>query len=56
MRWAGHVARMGGERRGAYRVLMGKPEGKRPLERPGRRWEENIKVYLKELGLGNGLD
>jgi len=46
MRWAGHVARMG-ERRGVYRVLVGKPEGKRPLGRPRRRWEDNIKMDLQ---------
>jgi hypothetical protein len=40
MRWAGHVARMG-EERNVYRVLMGKPEGKRPLEKPRRRWDQN---------------
>jgi hypothetical protein len=45
MRWAGHVACMG-ERRGVYRVLVGKPEGKRPLGRPKHRWEENIKMDL----------
>jgi hypothetical protein len=45
MRWAGHVARMG-EDRGAYRVLVGKPEGKRPLGRPRLRWENNIKMDL----------
>jgi len=45
MRWAGHVVRMG-ERRGVYRVLVGKPEGKRPLGRPRLRWEDNIKIYL----------
>jgi len=45
MRWAGHVARMG-ERRGVYRVLVGKPEGKRQLGRPSRRPEDNIKTYL----------
>jgi len=45
MRWARHVARMG-ERRGVYRVLMGKPEGKRPLGRSSRRWEDNIKMNL----------
>jgi len=45
MRWAGHVARIG-ERRGVYRVLVGKPEGKRPLERPRRRWEDNIMMDL----------
>ena len=43
MRWVGHIARMG-EERGVYRVLVGKPEGKRPLGRPRRRWEENIKM------------
>jgi hypothetical protein len=42
---AGHVARMG-ERRGAYRALVGKPEGRRPLERPRRRWEDNIEMDL----------
>ena len=51
MIWAGHVARMG-ERRGVYRVLVGKPEGKRPLGRPRRRWEENIKLDLQEVGRG----
>jgi len=45
MRWAGPVARMG-ERRGVYRVLVGKPEGKRPLRRPRLRWEDNIKMDL----------
>ena len=45
MRLEGHVARMG-ERRGVYRVLVGKPEGKRPLEGPRRRWEDNIKIDL----------
>ena len=52
--WAGHVARMG-ERRGVYRVLVGKPEGKRPLGRPRRRWEDNIKMDLQEVGCG-GMD
>ena len=51
MRWAGHVARMG-EERGAYRVLMGKPEGKRPLGRPRRRWVNNIGMDLQEVGFG----
>jgi hypothetical protein len=51
MRWAGHVARMG-ESRGLYRVLVGKPEGKRPVVRPSRRWEDNIKMGLHELGYG----
>ena len=44
-----------GERRGVYRVLVGKPEGKRPLGRPRRRWENNIKVYVQEVGCG-GVD
>ncbi|KAJ4445887.1 hypothetical protein ANN_12573 [Periplaneta americana] len=48
MRWAGHVARMG-ESRNAYRVLVGRPEGKRPLGRPRRRWEGNIKMDLREV-------
>ena len=48
MRWAGHVARMG-EERGVYRVLVGKPEGKRPLGRPRRRWVDNIRMYLQEV-------
>jgi len=52
MRWAGHVARMG-EGRGVHRVLVGKPEGKRPLGRPRHRWEDNIKMYLREVG-GDG--
>jgi hypothetical protein len=43
LRWAGHVARMG-EKRNAYRILVGKPEGKRPLGRPRRRWVDNIKM------------
>jgi hypothetical protein len=41
-----------GERRGAYRALVGKPEGRRPLERPRRRWEDNIKMDLREVGSG----
>ncbi|KAJ4448446.1 hypothetical protein ANN_10462 [Periplaneta americana] len=49
LRWAGHVARMG-ESRNAYRVLVGRPEGKRPLGRPRRRWEDNIKMDLWEVG------
>jgi len=52
IRWAGHVARIG-ERRGVYRVLVGKPEGNRPLERPRRRWEDNIKMDLQEVGCGS---
>ena len=53
MRWAGHVAHMG-EDRGVHRVLVGKPEGKRPLGRPRRRWEDNIKMDLQEDGEGHG--
>ena len=49
MRWAGHVARMGVERR-VYRVLVGKPEGKRPLGRPRLRWVDNIRMDLQEVG------
>ena len=51
MRWTGHVARLG-ERRGVCRVLVGKPEGKRPLGRPRRRWEDNIKMDLQEMECG----
>ena len=51
MRWAGHVARMG-EERGAYRVLVGKPKGKTPLGRPRRRWVDNIRMDLQEVGCG----
>jgi len=51
IRWAGHVACMG-EKRGVYRVLVGKLEGKRPLKRPRHRWEDNIKMYLQEVGCG----
>jgi hypothetical protein len=51
MRWAGHVARMG-EGRNVYRVLVGNPEGKRPLERPRRRWEDGVKTDLREIGWG----
>jgi hypothetical protein len=47
--WAGHVARKG-EKRNAYRILVVKPEGKRPLERPRRRWEDNIRMDLREIG------
>jgi hypothetical protein len=49
MIWAGHVARMG-EKRNAYRILVGKPEGQRPLGRPRRRWVDNIKMDLREIG------
>ena len=61
MRLAGHVARMGGER-GAYRVLVGKPEGKRPLGRPRRRWVDNIRMdevgcgYVDWIGLAQDRD
>jgi len=51
VRWAGHVARMG-ELRGVYRVLVGKPEGRRPLGRPRRRWIDNIMMELQEVGCG----
>jgi len=51
MRWPGHVARMG-EEKGVYRVLVGKPEGKRPLGRPGRRWVDNIRMDHQEVGCG----
>jgi len=51
MRWAVHVARMG-EERGVYRVLLGKPEGKRPLGRPRRRWVDNIRLDLQVVGCG----
>jgi len=54
MRRAGHVARMG-ERRGVYSVLIGKPEGRRPLGRPRLRWEDNIKMDLQEVGC-EGMD
>jgi hypothetical protein len=54
VRWAGYVARMG-EGRGVYRGFVGKPEGKRPLGRPRRRWEDNIKADLQEVGCG-GMD
>jgi hypothetical protein len=50
MRWAGRVARMG-EGRGVYRVLVRRPEGKRPLGRPRRRWDDNIKMDLREIGI-----
>jgi len=51
MRWVSHIAHMGG-RRGVYRVLVGKPEGKRPLGRPRLRWGDNIKIDLLEVGWG----
>jgi hypothetical protein len=56
MRWAGHVVRMG-EERGVHRVFVGKPNGKRPLERPRCRWEDNNKMDIQEVGGGWwGLD
>jgi len=54
MRWAGYVTCMG-EKKGVYRVLVGKPEGRRPLGSPKRRWEDNIKMDLQEVGCG-GMD
>jgi len=51
MRWAGHVARMG-EERGVYRVFLEKPEGRRPLGRPRRRWVDNIRMDLQDVGCG----
>jgi hypothetical protein len=51
MRWVGHVARMG-EVSGTYNILVGRHEGRRPLGRPGRRWEDNIKMDLREIGFG----
>ena len=53
MRCVGHVARVGVER-GVHRVLVGKPEGKRPLGRPRRRWEDSIKMDVQEVGGGGG--
>jgi hypothetical protein len=52
MRWAGHLARMG-KVRGAYNILVGRPEGRRPLGRSRRRWEDNIKIDLREIGFGD---
>jgi hypothetical protein len=54
MRWAGHVARIG-EKRNAYRILVGKLKGKRPIERPRRRWVDNIKMDLRDIGW-DGMD
>jgi hypothetical protein len=54
MRWAGHVTPKG-EKRNAYRILVRKPEGKRPLGRPRRRWMDNIKIYLRVIGW-DGMD
>jgi hypothetical protein len=55
MRWAEHVARMG-EKRGAYRILVGRLEGRRPPGRPRRRWKAHIKMDLQEVGWGHGRD
>jgi hypothetical protein len=55
MRWAGHVARIGGEKRNAYRILVGKPEDKRPLGKPRHSWVDNIKMDLREIGW-DGMD
>jgi hypothetical protein len=55
MRWADHVACMG-EMRNAYRVLVGKPEGRRQLGRPRHRWEDNIKICHREIGRGCGVE
>jgi hypothetical protein len=52
MRWAGHIARIG-EKRNAHRLLVGKPEGKRPLGRQRRRWVNNIRIDLGEVGFGD---
>ena len=54
LRWVGHVARME-EGRSAFKILTGKPRGKRPLGRPRRRWQENIRMYLEEIGLIRGI-
>jgi hypothetical protein len=51
MKWMGHVARIG-KNRGVYRVLVGKPEGMRPLGRPRHRWDDNIKMGLRKVGCG----
>jgi hypothetical protein len=54
IRWAGHMARMG-EGRGIYRVLVWRPEGKRPLGRPRRRWEDNIEMDRREIGIDGAM-
>ena len=51
IKWMGHVARIG-KKRGVYKILVGKPEGMRPLGRPRRRWDDNIKMVLQEVGCG----
>ena len=57
LRWAGHVARME-EGRSSFEILTGKPTGKRPLGRPWRKWEDNIRIYFEKIGInaGNWLD
>jgi hypothetical protein len=55
MRWAGHVSRVGEERK-VYKVLVGKPKGNRPLGRRRRRWDDGIRIDLREIGWGCGLD
>jgi hypothetical protein len=55
MKWAGHVACIGQDRK-VYKVLVRKPEGKRPLGRPRRRWEDGIRMNFTEIGRGCGLD
>jgi hypothetical protein len=55
MGWAGHMTHMR-DRRGAYNILVGRPEGKQPLGRPRRRWEDKIKMDLQEVGWGHGVD
>ena len=55
LRWAGHVARME-EGSSAFKILTGKPTGKRPLGRPRRKWEDNIRMDLEEIGTGNWVD
>jgi hypothetical protein len=52
IKWSGHVACMGGIMRNSYKILVGKPEGKRPLGRLNYRWEDNIKMNLTEIGFG----
>ena len=54
LRWAGHVARME-EGRSAFKILTGKPTGKRPMGMPRRRWEDNIKMDLQEIGINAGI-
>ena len=51
IKWSGHVSRMG-DRRGAYRVSVGRPEGRRPIERRKARWEDNIKIDFQDVGWG----